>query len=236
MRKGKEKTDKKERYLMIDFLRGLAVLLMIIFHLVFDLNYFRFVRITFLTNPYWIVFGRSILILFLICVGMGLAIVHKEGIRWNLVKRRFYKIGGWALVITIVTYILLPENFIFFGILHFIAFTSVVGVFFVHRPKLSLLLCLILVISDLIFQPTLIPISEWLGVTPADYIPFYPWMGIVLLGIYLESINFHKIPLKRNFLLKTFEAIGKHSLKIYLLHQPIIFGIFFFIYRLRSSS
>ena len=221
---------------MIDFLRGLAVLLMIIFHLVFDLNYFQFVRITFLDNPYWIVFGRSVLILFLICVGMGLAIVHKEGIKWNLVKRRFYKIGGWALVITIVTYILFPKNFIFFGVLHCIAFTSLAGVFFVKRPKLSLLLCLILVIPDLIFQPTLIPISEWLGVTSADYIPFYPWMGIVLLGIYLESINFHKIPLKRNFLLKTFETIGKHSLKIYILHQPIIFGIFFFIYRLRHSS
>jgi len=233
---GIEAKDLKERYIMIDFLRGLAVLLMLIFHLVFDLNYFQFIRVAFLGSRYWIGFAQFIVFLFLICVGMGLAIVHKHQIKWDLVKKRFYRIGGWALIITIITYILFPKNFVFFGVLHCIATTSVVGVLFVNRPRLSLFLCLALVVPNLIFQPTLIPISRWIGVTPMDYIPFYPWIGIVLFGIYLESVNFHKIFLKRNFFTKPFEIMGKHSLKIYLLHQPILVGIFLSLYKLKICS
>ena len=220
---------------MIDSIRGFAVLLMIIFHLTFDLHFFRMIHIPFLNNIYWLGFGRFILILFLICVGISLSIVHKRGIKWNLLKKRTFKIGGWALIITIVTYVIVPKYFIFFGILHCIAAASLAGVFFVKRPRLSLLLCFVLVIPDLIFHPTLFPVSEWLGVIPMDYIPLYPWMGVVLLGIYLESINFHKIPLKRNHLTRPFEAMGKHSLKIYLLHQPILMGILFILSRLRPS-
>ena len=207
---------------------------MIVFHLAFDLNEFRFVTIDFLAHPFWYCFPRVIVSLFLICVGIGLALVHKTEIKWNVVKKRFIKIGGWALFISLVTYILFPKNFVFFGVLHCIATTSVVGIFFVKRPKLSLLLCFVLVISNLIFHPTLIPISQWLGVTPIDYIPFYPWIGVVLLGIYLESINFHKIPLKRTFLIKSLEVLGKHSLKIYLLHRPLLFGIVLLLYKLKT--
>ena len=236
MRERKTGMGQKERYLMIDFLRGFAVLLMIMFHFAFDLNGFRFIEIDLLGNRFWYAFPRCIVFLFFICVGMGLALVHKNGIRWGLLRKRFYKIGGWAFVISIVTYLIFPKNFVFFGILHCIAATSVAGVFLVGRPKLSLFLCFLLVIPDLIFQPTLIPISIWLGVTPMDYIPFYPWVGIVLFGIYLESVDFHKIPLKRTSLIRLFETMGKHSLKIYLLHRPVVFGMVFLLYKLKTPA
>lgn len=232
MGRKKGKKVRKERYPMIDFLRGVALFLMIIFHLVFDLHFLGLTKITFLGSPYWIGFAKFIVFLFLICVGMGLALAHKSGIQWHLVRTRFFKIGGWALVITIVTYILIPKNFIYFGVLHCIAATSVAGVFFVKRPKLSLFLFFLLVGSDLIFEPTLIPISDWLGIVPADYIPFYPWFGVVLFGIYLESINFHKISINKIFLVKSFQCMGKNSLKIYILHQPILIGTLFFIHKL----
>jgi uncharacterized membrane protein len=167
---------------------------------------------------------------------MSLALVHKGEIKWHLVRRRFYKIGGWAMVITVVTYILFPGKFIYFGVLHCIAVSSVVGVLFVRRPKLSLLLCLILVISDLVFEPKLLPLSDWFGTTPMDYVPFYPWFGIVLLGIYLESINFHKIPVRKGWFVTSLAAMGRHSLKIYILHRPIIFGMIYFLYVMRITS
>ena len=229
MKKGHETKGQDPRYLTIDVVRGFAVFLMIIFHVAFDLDSFGFVSIDFIDNAFWFSFPRFIVTLFLICVGMSLALAHKEGIRWAAVRRRFYKIGGWALVITMITYLLFRENFIYFGILHCIAITSVVGVFFVRLPKLSLAVCIILVVSNFIFQPTLVPMSAWLNVNPMDYIPFYPWFGVVLLGIYLESINFHRIPIQRSFLTKPFEIMGKHSLKIYLLHRPIIYGLIFLL-------
>jgi uncharacterized membrane protein len=137
MTKGKTISGQIERYIMIDFLRGFAVLLMIIFHFAFDLNGFQFVKIDFLTNPFWYTFPRCIVFVFLLCVGMGLALVHKNGIKWGLVRKRLYKICGWAFVISIVTYLLFPKSFVFFGILHYIAATSVAWVFLVGKPRVS---------------------------------------------------------------------------------------------------
>lgn len=232
MKKGLEVKDLNPRYRMIDVTRGFAVLLMVIFHVAFDLNGFGFVSIDFFENAFWYGFPRLIVTLFLICVGMCLVLVHQEGIKWVSVRKRFYKIGGWALVITTVTYFLFPKHFVYFGILHCIAISSVIGVFFVRLPKFSLLMGLILVVSNFIFQPTLVPLSDWINVSPMDYIPLYPYFGIVLIGIYLESINIHRIPLKKSFLTRPLEVMGRHSLKIYLLHRPIIYGIFFFLFRL----
>jgi uncharacterized membrane protein len=229
-------TSQNERYVMLDFLRGLAVLLMIFYHSAVDLNGFRLIKIDLLGNPFWYGLPRFIVFLFLVCVGMALSIVHKNGIKWDLVRRRLYKIGGWAVAISLITYILFPKNFVFFGALHCIAVTSVVGVFLVNKPRLSLLLCLVLVIPDLIFRPVLLPISRLLDVTPFDYVPFYPWIGIVLLGIYFEYINFHKIRLQRNSIITALTTMGKHSLKIYLIHRPILLGMFFFLYKLKTSS
>jgi uncharacterized membrane protein len=225
----------RQRFVTIDIVRGLGVLLMIIFHLAFDLDGFRFVNIDFLENPFWYALPRFIVFLFFICVGMSLALVHKEKIKWHLVRKRFYKIGGWALLITLVTFILFPGKFIFFGVLHCIAVTSVVGVLFVSRPRLSLLLCLILVSSDLVFEPELLPLSDWFGVTPMDYVRFYPWIGIVLLGIYLESVNLHKIPINMGGVERPLAAMGRHSLEIYILHRPIIFGAIFFLYKMKNA-
>ena len=121
MKKELEGKDRKPRYLIIDVMRGVAVLLMIIFHIAFDLNTFGFVSIDFFENVFWFFFPRFIVALFLVCVGVSLALVHKDGIRWVLVRKRFYKIGGWALVISAVTYVLFPKHFVYFGILHCIS-------------------------------------------------------------------------------------------------------------------
>jgi uncharacterized membrane protein len=224
--------DKGGRYVFIDALRGFAVLLMIIYHVVFDLNGFRLINIELTKNPFWYALPRFIVSLFLICVGMGLALAHKQGILWPQFRRRLYVIGAWALVISLVTYALFPRNFVFFGILHCIFFASLAGIFFVNRPKLSLALCLVLVISALIFRPSLIPMAEWLRVKPFDYIPFYPWFGMVLFGIFLESIGFHRIPLRITPWTRVLKTMGQHSLKIYLIHRPILFGGAFLLYKL----
>ncbi len=226
---------RKERYFFIDFLRGLAVLLMMVFHAVFDAGLFRIVHLPFLASRYWTGFAKFIVSLFLVCVGLGLALVHKRATRWDVVRKRFYRLGGWALVITIVTYKLLPEHVIVFGALHCIAVTSVAGVLFVRRPRLALALAGLMVASNLIFDPELVPLSDWLHVAPMDDVPFYPWFSVVLLGIYLESINVHKLSLKEKRFTRGLAFLGRHSLKIYLIHQPVLVGICVLVYKLKSG-
>jgi uncharacterized membrane protein len=233
MKKELEGKDRKPRYLIIDIMRGFAVVLMVIFHVAFDLNSFGFVSIDFFENVFWFSFPRFIVTLFLVCVGVSLALVHKDRVKWVIVRKRFYKIGGWALVISVVTYILFPKHFVYFGILHCIAVSSVVGVFFVRLPRWSLLVGLLMVISNVVFEPSLLPLSKWMNVSPMDYIPFYPYFGIVLIGIFLESVNFHRIPIKRSRLTRPLEMMGQHSLKIYLIHRPVIYGFFLTLFRLK---
>ncbi len=208
---------------------------MIVFHAVFDVGLFGIVDVPFLGSSSWVGFAKFIVSLFLLCVGMGLALVHKRATRWDLVWKRFYTLGGWALAITIVTYLILPENAIVFGALHCIAVTSVAGVLFVRRPRLALALAGIIAASNLIFDPDLVPLSDWLHVAPMDDVPFYPWFSVVLLGIYLESVNVHKLPVKENGPTRGLALLGRHSLKIYLIHQPIFVGICILIYKLKTG-
>ncbi len=224
------------RYIMLDALRGGAILLMIFFHFAYDLNLFRFIRIDLFHDPFWFTLPRVIVSLFLICVGISLAIVHQEGIRWDKVGKRAIKIGGWAVVITVVTYVLFPKSYVYFGVLHCIAVSSVAGVFFVNRPKLSLCLGSVFVLSHMIFQPTLLPLSKWLKIHPMDHVPFYPWFGWVLIGIYLNSIRFHHAPLKKTASINLLGFLGRHSLLIYILHRPILYGTVLAVYRFKTAS
>lgn len=227
----KEKTESS-RYIMVDVCRGFAVLLMIFYHLVFDLNGFRLMDIDLLGNPFWYALPRFIVSIFLVCVGMGLTLAHKKRIEYSRAIKRLAMIGAWALVITLITYILYPKNFIFFGTLHCIFLSSIGGLFFVKRPKTSLIISLMLMVPCLIFDFRLIPLSKWLGVEPFDYVPLYPWFGMVLLGIFIESLGLHKVDLKRTFLISILEKMGRHSLKIYIIHRPILIGLVFFVYKI----
>ncbi len=212
----------KNRYIFLDQLRGVAIVLMVIFHFAYDLNFFRFVHIEFIKDPLWYYFPRLITFLFLVCVGMSIGVVHQKKIRWKKVTKRFLVLSFWAAVFSVTTFFIFPERWIYFGILHCIALSSLVGVFFLKIPVISGLIGITALVLDIFFGIGL----PWIDLPhPAvDYIPFFPWFGAVLFGILLHRIEFHT--LKTDFLPRSPLAfLGKHSLLIYLLHQPILFGL-----------
>ena len=209
---------------------------MIFFHLFYDLNLFRIVTIDLDENHFWFALPRFIVSVFLICVGIGLALVHKNGIRWDHVWKRFVRIGGFALLITLITAILFPGQYIFFGILHCIAVSSVLGLLFVKHPWGSLFGFSAIVLSYSIVKPSTAPFLDWMGVRPLDFIPIYPWFGWVLLGIFLEHIRFHEIPVKEIRIVRCLKYLGRHSLVIYLIHQPVLFGMCYIISRVRFGT
>lgn len=216
---------QKARYNIVDEIRGLAIVLMIIFHFFYDLNVLKFVKINFAQDPFWWGFPRVIVFLFFLSVGLGLPMVHTPQIKWKKFWQRFLKIAGLAILISLVTYFLFPKRWIYFGTLHSIAVCSILALPFLRLPKLALLVFLALAIPSAFFKLDIpwIILHEF----SMDYISPFPWLGVVGLGIFLFHKNFHHIQLGMEPLLKPLRFLGKHSLVIYVLHQPLIFGALF---------
>lgn len=208
-----------KRYPLVDQLRTMAILLMVFFHLFYDLNIFGFVQIDFQREAFWFILPRIIVFLFLFCVGISLAISHSQGIKWRKFTYRFLKILFFALLISIFTYFVFPQNWVYFGTLHCIAISSLLALPFIKYPRLSLLIGLALLASALTGHN--LPWPK-LSHNSMDYIPIFPWLGVVLGGIAAFHWKIHTL-IKKNHPLISY--VGRHSLLIYLLHQPLLYGM-----------
>lgn len=217
----------------IDLIRGFTVCLMIIFHFSFDLNYFGLIKIDIIHAPFWYFFPRLIVFLFLFAAGMALKLTHQNGIKWKPFGKRLALICFWAFVISTVTYYTFPDSWIYFGTLHAIAVVSVFSLPFLKRPWIALVMSLCLFIPSILYDQTIpwieLPHSSW------DYISPFPWLGASLLGIFAVHIGLHRLPITENKIVKSLNYLGQHSLFIYLLHQPIMFGTLMLIIKVIRS-
>ncbi len=221
--------ESRSRFLVIDVLRGTAVFLMIFFHFFYDLSMFRYVEIDFSRDFFWWGLPRLIVFLFLLAVGLSSPLTHFPEIQWKKVQKRFLKIALSALLISIVTYILFPSAWIYFGTLHCIALVDLFILPLIHYPLLALIIFLGLVIPS-VFLNWNIP---WFHLThqSMDYIPLFPWVGFSCLGIFLFHKNFHKFSLPNLMLLRFLQFLGKHAFPIYLTHQIVMYGLIWIFYQ-----
>lgn len=155
--------------------------------------------------------------------------------------RRGAKVFGTGLIITLVTYLFLGQGFIVFGILHLIGFSIIAAYPFVPYKQryVSLMAAGISVGLGIYlgYQVSAAPWLIWLGVKQAgrfmlDYYPVMPWFGLALVGIfaghalYPGGIPRLVWPDKSNtHMVKALSFLGRHSLLIYLIHQPILLGL-----------
>ena len=220
----------------LDLLRGFAILLMIIFHLCYDLNYFNFIDIKITTSSFWLNFRIFIVTLFLLIVGISLALTHKNGINWVKVKKRLIVLSFASIAVSIATYIIFPNRWVYFGILQAILLLSIMALPFINRAYLSLFIAITILIGYNFFNINMHPLFNilqnplHLPKYTVDLAPIIPWFSIVLIGVSLVALNLHtkifnlKIFHLNNEFYKILKFFGKRSLLIYLVHQPIIFG------------
>lgn len=230
------------RFWEIDLLRGIAIVSMISFHILFDLKYLGL--LAFGDRLFWWLAPRLIAVTFIFLVGVSLSLSYSR-MRKKPGKEvagkyflRGLKIFSWGLVITAVTWFLVPQGFIFFGILHFIGLAVILAYPFLRWPKYNFILGLAAIFVGWLVSLYLFPFPYlvWLGfVYPGayslDYFPLFPWLGLILLGIYYGNLLYPRG--KRSFALKNLKnpvadflgLLGRNSLLIYLVHQPIILGI-----------
>ncbi|MBV9567200.1 MAG: DUF1624 domain-containing protein [Hyphomicrobiales bacterium] len=231
--------EARPRFAVLDAARGVALAAMVIFHFAFDLDSLGLAALDVGGDPRWRWFARLIAGSFLALAGMSLVIAHAKGIRWHAYFRRLALLVGAALLVTLATWYAMPRDFIFFGILHSIAAASVVGLAFLRLPWLLTLVAAILVlvapdfIAAPIFDATLL---RWVGlstITPAtlDFEPVFPWFSPFLGGMALAQLALPFFSRTRVAAWRPQHApgrllafAGRHSLAIYLVHQPVMFG------------
>jgi uncharacterized membrane protein len=124
-----------------------------------------------------------------------------------------------------------PDNYIYFGVLHFIALASIICIGFASRPLLSVALGIVIVtLYQMDMVSSLWPFTSIRPYLPSytnDYVGVFPWLGVVFLGIGLGATQWLKNdPLHRLRKYTFLARPGQHSLLIYLAHQPIFFGLF----------
>ncbi len=239
-------STKSPRLPFIDWLRGVSILLMVIYHLCYDLDLFGYIDTAF-GRGLWIPFRYIIVIGFLTLVGVSLVIAHHHNINWSNVKKRSFQLLIASLFVSGSGYFIAAHKITVFGILQFILVASFLALPIVQKPKLALIFGVFIFIIGHSVTASLFNSYwfNWIGMAevqrPAlDYVPLFPWLGVVLIGVYIghwfisvkgRKVGEYTLSGNSNFLIsKThhfIEVIGQHSLVIYLVHQPIMFGGFY---------
>jgi len=215
----------------LDSLRGIAVIWMVIFHTAYDLQMFQFVTWDFSTG-FWFAFPRVIAFTFLFCVGLSLNYTHRPRINWDSLIKRSQKLGLAALIISVATYFLFPSNWIYFGTLHCIFAGSILGALLVNKRRLALVLLILILICQYALNFDIKWVSSLTKRQSMDFIPIYPWFWSILLGILIQPF-LSKLSILQGIKPNRYlNFLGQNSLKIYLIHQPVIFGLIWVVRQL----
>jgi uncharacterized membrane protein len=228
------KKAKNNRIGEIDFIRGLSLIIMIYYHIIFDLEFIFGLPIsTEMGINFWA--GK-----------IGIIFIFISGVSSTLSKNkilRAFKLLIIAFLLTLVTFILniiIPDNnsYIKFGIIHLLSASLFLSILFNRiKPIPTLIIGIIIIVIGIFISKidVSLPFLFPLGLTTntfssLDFFPLFPNFGYFLIGItigkilYKEKKSLLKIPPK-NIL----NIIGKHSLNVYIIHQPIIFLLLYIL-------
>jgi len=229
--------EKKKRIEIIDALRGIAVTLMVIHHALYNMA-------AFLDAPWWLYSNPVFDFLQAIFIGLFIVIsgVSSRFSRGNVER------GAIVIVISVViTYITVRmEMPIYFGILHLLGFLMIfyglTSKLFDKIPKkvapfIYISLIILSAFARMYLNPSsdnqvirdMLSVLGWRqpGFVSFDYQTILPWIFVFLFGTWAgDFIRDGKFPAwfykaKMPF----FPFIGRNALLVYVLHQPVLFGI-----------
>ena len=240
-----------KRYVLLDSLRGLMILLMIAYHTLWDMVYIFNVNALWFKSTLGFIWQQGCWIFFLL-----------SGFCWSLGRRKLKRglqVFGASIIISAVTIIFMPENVILFGVLSSIGTSMIVmiplnRIFRKVNPYIGMIVCFgLFIVTRNINSGSLgfcdlnileLPkiwykdlFTAYLGFPPqsfssSDYFSVFPWVflyqtGYFLHGVFRKKEWFDYLTRPR---IKFLEWIGRNSLVIYMIHQPIIYVILMILF------
>lgn len=228
-----------KRLPLIDALRGLAIVQMIAFHFVYNLNQFGWVQVVVNRDPPWASWRIAIVTQFLLLVGVSLVLRAEFKPAWGDFWGRWRQVAAAAAVVSGGSWLVFGPRWIQFGILHFIAVALILARLLLPLGPWNLALGVVALAFGLSYADPRFDASpaNWIGLaselpSAEDYVPFFPWIGVVLLGAGLASVWQRRgLPLApvlgrvnaappRLLLL-----LGSWPLTVYLGHEPVLVGL-----------
>lgn len=219
---------KRSRIWEIDLLRVIAITLMIIFHIVYDLNEFVGMKVDYESIP-WFLVGKTSALMFMFVAGIS-SVLSKNSFKRGL------QVFSMGMLITMVTFIIMREEYVRFGILHFLGVSMILSIYLRKLDNLTLILLSIASIF-LGFWIGHITINTFLllpfgvmyyGFASMDYYPLFPYIGVFMIGMVFGKrfyVDRRESLFNRKINLGFFNWVSVNSLVIYLVHQPIILAI-----------
>lgn len=232
----------KKRIWELDALRGLFILGMIFVHLIYDLQNFLGLSV-FAESPIFDFFLSWGGVLFFLLSGICVTLGHHP-IRRGLI------VLGCGLVVSAVTYGMYALDFagksmiIYFGVLHCLGVCMLLWPVFKRIPwPVTAVFSLAMAVVGVLIDPIWFDSNMWLmplglkpkGFASSDYFALLPFMGFFLIGSIIgrfvyqnKTTLFPKVDPK-NPLIVFFSWLGRWSLPIYMLHQPVLTGIVYLL-------
>lgn len=248
-------SEKNKRIDLLDSFRGIAILAMVFYHALYDLDDIFGVKINIIHTFLFEIVRQPFTWAFILLAGISCRFSHS-----NLIRGA--RILGFGLIITAFTLIFAPGESIYFGILHFIG--TAVLLYILVRPLLDRIprwisitvLTLLFAFTFTMPETHILGLPGLFGVTlpmsffstsflfplgfpnldffSADYFPLIPWIFLFLLGAVIGT------PIKERRFPGWFYSVkmpplsfcGRHTLMIYIIHQPIVYGLFYFLFNI----
>lgn len=245
---------KQERYHLLDGIRGIALISMIAYHGMYDLVELYGVSVDWFWKLPGYLWQQASCWTFILLSGFCWHLGRRP-------LRRGLIVFGWGAVITAVTSLFMPSERILFGILTLIGsamllmiplsklcdkIPSILGFFIsallffitrnVNAHTWGFEAIVLGKVSEFFYQGIGMTYLGFPapGFSSSDYFSLIPWMFLYLCGYFLYKIVIPYEPVKK--LLKrplgVFSFLGRHSLFLYLLHQPVLMLLFPLVFRL----
>jgi len=228
------------RYWDVDAARGVAMGMVVLYHLVFDLDNFGGYPIA-STSGFWAAFADASAFVFVFLAGLSLTLSYRRAARPTFGKylRRGLRIFAYGMLITLA-FRLVDYGYVIFGILHLIGASIVLAYPFLRLRWANLPLGLLVIAlgayvgaRDFAAGGAAGVLLAPLGVLPEgvmmpDYRPLLPWFGVVLLGVFAGNAAY--LPWRERRppggppgpAAGALALVGRNTLLIYLVHQPVL--------------